>query len=158
MIKEGRAHLRFCFVLNQIQWEQGRYFLHEHPKSASSWDQSSVKQLCSCEGISKYDSDMCCFGMHEMGKDGLEFVKKPTTFLTNAEEIRKLLGEQCEGMHKHIHLLNGRAKRAEIYPDELCLRILKGRMKQMERDGRIQECGVGCIMPEDEIDIGTIGE
>ena len=31
-------------------------------------------------------------------------------------------------------------------------------MKQMERDGRIQDSGVGCIMPEDEIDIGTIGE
>ena len=113
IINEGLQHLRFCFLLYKIQWEQGRYFLHEHPATATSWQQDFVRELCECEGVNKYDSDMCCFGMHQAGEEGMEFVKKPTTFLTNADEIGKALSEKCMGTHKHIRLLNGRASRAE---------------------------------------------
>ena len=99
---------------------------------------------------------MCCFGMHQAGDEGMEFVKKPTTFLTNADEIGKALSEKCMGTHKHIRLLNGRASRAEVYPQELCFRIIQGLLKQMRRDNRIQVGGVGCTMPEDDIDMGLI--
>ena len=46
--------------------------------------------------------------------------------------------------------MNGRAKRAEVYPDELCLCILKGLVKQMYHDGRLQNGQIGSVMAEDE--------
>ena len=35
----GRRHLQFCLELYQLQIDQGRYVLHEHPAFASSWDE-----------------------------------------------------------------------------------------------------------------------
>ena len=52
--------------------------------------------------------------------------------------------------HTHVHLLNGRAKRAEVYPDQLCNSILKGLLKQMKHDCRMQDLRIGAVMPEDE--------
>ena len=37
MLRQARIHFEFCASLYQIQADQGRYFLHEHPASASSW-------------------------------------------------------------------------------------------------------------------------
>ena len=66
----------------------------------------------------------------------IELVKKPSGFMTNAGAIAENLGIQCPGGHRHVHLLNGRAKRAEVYPDELCVIIFKGLVSQL-RGGRI---------------------
>ena len=49
--------------------------------------------------------------------------------------------------------LNGRASRAEVYPDELCFRILKGRMETMKKDGSIHANGIGAVMAEEESDV-----
>ena len=67
----------------------------------------------------------------------------------------KELGVQCDGDHTHVSLVNGRAKRAEVYPDELCWRIVKGLLKQMQADGRIQSNGIGVNMAEEEYVSGS---
>ena len=36
-------------------------------------------------------------------------VKKPTTFMTNSNEIANELGRRCDGSHQHQTLLDGRA-------------------------------------------------
>ena len=36
-LKEAKEHLRFVAELYKLQVEQGRIFLHEHPKEATSW-------------------------------------------------------------------------------------------------------------------------
>ena len=77
-------------------------------------------------------------------------VKKPTGFMTNAAGISAELGVKCEGGPKHIQLLNGRARRAEVYPDELCWKILKGLINQLKMDGRIADGSVGVSCPEEE--------
>ena len=77
-------------------------------------------------------------------------VKKPTGFMTNAKGISMELGVQCEGGHRPIQLLNARAGRAEVYPDELCYRIFRGLISQMKQDGRIQDLHIGAVWPEDE--------
>lgn len=41
----GRAHLEFCAKLDVIQWKAGRYFLHEHPAEASSWQEGCIQQV-----------------------------------------------------------------------------------------------------------------
>ena len=80
----------------------------------------------------------------------LEFVFKPTSFLTNAVKVAEELNKECEHKHSHVHLLNGRAKRAEVYPDELCFCILKGLIAQMYHDARLQKGQIGAVMAEDE--------
>ena len=37
-IENEILHLNFCCALYKIQIEEGRYFLHDHPQSASSWN------------------------------------------------------------------------------------------------------------------------
>ena len=49
-----------------------------------------------------------------------KLVMKPTGFMTNAAGIADELGKTCDGSHSHVKLLNGRVRRAEVYPDELC--------------------------------------
>ena len=68
----------------------------------------------------------------------------------NACGIADELGRQCPRDHSHVHLVNGRAERAEVYPDELCYRILNGLIKTMKRDVRPQPGHVGSVLCEDE--------
>jgi len=75
--------------------------------------------------------------------DGPALIKKPTAFMTNAPEIAKRLTQKCEGGHRHITLIDGRAKRAEVYPEQLCREILLGLVDQMRVDGRLM--GDGCV-------------
>ena len=56
--------------------------------------------------------------------EGPELVRKPIGFMTNAKMIAGRLAQRCDGGHMHIHLMNGRAKRAEIYPEDLCKEII----------------------------------
>ena len=57
--------------------------------------------------------------------------------MTNAREIANSLAKPCTGDHRHVVLITGRAKRAEIYPNELCKEILIGLRDQMIKDGRL---------------------
>ena len=72
-------------------------------------------------------------------------MEKPTIFMTNRPYIGEELSQQCDGCHRHLVLIGGKAKRAEIYPDELCRAMLNGLMKQMKADGRH-----GCSYRADE--------
>ena len=87
--------------------------------------------------------NMCAFGMLQEDSQGTALVKKPTGFMTNAPCVAARLAKPCLGGHRHIHLINGRARRAEVYPEELCYEILQGIIQQMREDGRI--AGGGCV-------------
>ena len=39
---EGRIHLAFCMELYEIQIKASRYFLHEHPRNATSWAEPCI--------------------------------------------------------------------------------------------------------------------
>ena len=92
---------------------------------------------------------MCAFGMYQDTEDGRKLAMKPTGFMTNASEIADELKQTCDGQHTHVKLLNGRARRAEVYPDELCYHIVKGLMKQMKKDGRMSEGQIGIVAAEE---------
>ncbi|MCP2505236.1 MAG: hypothetical protein NLN65_08075, partial [Candidatus Poseidoniaceae archaeon] len=154
--REGKTHLQFFMTLYEIQIENGMYFLHEHPYSASSWKEPCIDDIMSMDGVKVVRGDMCAFGMwqdSDKSNEGKELVMKPTGFMTNAEGIARELDERCDGYHQHVKLLNGRASRAEAYPDELCFRILKGLMETMKQDGRIHTNGIGAVMAEEESDV-----
>ena len=76
---EGRLLLGFALSVYRWQVARGRYFLHEHPKSASSWELPEVKRVMKMRGVEAIDCDMCAFGMTATSVEGEEgLVKKPT--------------------------------------------------------------------------------
>jgi len=85
--------------------------------------------------------------MTQEDKDGERSIKKPTGIMTNSECIAKRMERKCQGLHRHITLVDGRAKEAEVYPKELCKEIIKGLIEQMESDKRLIRGGVGAVMP-----------
>ena len=89
------------------------YFLHEHPAGATSWNTDIVKSVMRLPHVQRINSDMCAFGMYQSTQDGLRFVKKATGFMTNAPRIAEALSRECSNDHEHVHLMNGRAKRAD---------------------------------------------
>ena len=100
LVKARRAaevHLRFCADMYQEQVRQGRYFLHEHPKTATSWEVPCMKKPVDNPRVYKVSADMCQFGMKSTDKLGEGYAKKPTMFVTNSIEMAKGLGK------KHVH-------------------------------------------------------
>ena len=48
-LEHGRRHLSFCAKLYAMHWRAGRYFPHEHPEGASSWEEQCIKNLLAKE-------------------------------------------------------------------------------------------------------------
>ena len=150
--KHGRRHLGFSLELYRLQHENGLYFLHEHPLNAASWEHEGVKELLTLPDAVKIKSHMCAFGMRDEDHAGGGLVKKPTGFMTNAIKIADILSQDCSGDHRHVVLIGGgRARRAQVYPNELCRQIIVGLKDQMMHDGRL---GKGLIGAVDRIDEG----
>ena len=109
-------------------------FLHEHPQSASSWNLDILKKFIKQVKPHLVNSHMCAFGMTSVDEHGRGHVLKPTTFMTNSSHLARKLDKQCNRNHRHVHLMNGRAKDAAIYPDQLCNEICKGIREQIDHD------------------------
>ena len=110
MIEEGTSHLRFCMKLYKMQTENGLYFVHEHPHGAKSWGDPVVKKLVKDWRVWKVTGDMCQYAMQQEDENGVGSVRKRTVFITNAKKIAERLDRKCDSKHRHIHLLNGKAK------------------------------------------------
>ena len=60
--------------------------------------------------------------------------------MTNAIELADILQKDCSGDHRHMVLLGGgRARRAQVYPNELCRQTIAGLRNQMILDQRIND-------------------
>ena len=82
---------------------------------------------------------MCAYGMTSRDEHGEGLVKKPTRILSSSPEVLKRVEARCsnergEDMHRHVHLVQGRAKEAQVYPQALCLRICEGIAAQKRLD------------------------
>ena len=127
-------HLRFCEAMYREQMRNGRYFTHEHPKMAESWNLDFMIALRDTPGVLAAEADLRQFGLKSK-KNGVEGpAKKPTRFMTNSLEMYNTLNIKCKGDHEHINLMEGRASAAAIYPRGLCRAIVKGTIRQARVD------------------------
>ena len=138
MMEKGLRHMRFAVKLYRLQAEQGRWFLHEHPNSASSWKMPEMQRLMNDLGIQKTVAHMCRYGMQSSDEAGAGKVKKPTGFLTNSDMLADCLSLKCMGGHRHVQLMGGRARACQVYPDKLCRYILKGIKAELVHSGIIK--------------------
>ena len=120
------VHIKFVMELYQLQAGAGRYLLHGHPAQASSWEEDVVRKTASMDRVRVVVGDQCQYGAEGHGHRPS---KKPTKLMTNSEHIAAALSKRCKGRFGNCsrhrggeHLLcNGEtAKRAAIYPFELC--------------------------------------
>ena len=135
-VREAIVHIDFCCELYEIQARRGDYFLHEHPASATSWNLPRIRRVASMRGVEVVVGDMCQFGMVQVDDEGPGMIKKPTKFMTNCGKIAQALARRCEGGHRHISLIGGRAKAAQVYPKELCRTVCKALQAQLLEDRR----------------------
>ncbi len=66
VVKRGRVramvHLRFVCELYQMQLDNGRYFLHEHPGGATSWKENCVQDIWPHPDVERIINHQCQFG------------------------------------------------------------------------------------------------
>ena len=79
-------HLEFCVELYREQLKHGRYFLHENPGFASSWQAEAMQELEKEVGVRTSVIDQCLYGCETPAG---EPIKKPTKLIINSEEIAK---------------------------------------------------------------------
>ena len=117
---QGVTLLKFAMELAKEQVEQGRYFIFEHPASASSWKRKEVTAVTGMNGVRIYTADQCMYGLvAPKGKSEKLPAKKRTRFMSNAPEAEDELSQKCDNSHQHQQLISGRAKAAEVYPEKL---------------------------------------
>ena len=54
-------HISFCCEVYDMQMRAGRYFIHEHPLSASSWQLPAIRSLMDNENVVKTCVHMCAY-------------------------------------------------------------------------------------------------
>ena len=133
---EAMVLLGFAVEIYWLQLDAGRHFLHEHPATASSWQERIVQELRHDGRVGEVVGDQCRYGLRTPGPSGgWRPAQKPTRFLSSSEALLEALSLRCRGTHRHQTLLgNRRASAAAIYPPGLCRAILAGAEEQLRRD------------------------
>ena len=149
--KDASAHVEFVTELYREQLEGRRYFLHEHPRYATSWNLACMESLGKAPGVARVDADQCQFGaVASRGPNAGQPLKKPIGFMSNAPEVLKNLDRRCEGRGgecscpsggRHAPCTGSVCRDAARYPRGLCQAVLSGLTAQLRSDGRIEQ---GC--------------
>ena len=138
-LRQGQAHINFCLQLYAMQIAGKRHFIHEHPAGSKAWETNELKQFMMRPEVDSTILHMCAYGMTSVDEIGEGLVKKPTRIMSSAPEVLKRVGARCSNenggpQHRHVHLVQGRAKAAQVYPRELSLRICEGIAAQRKID------------------------
>ena len=127
---KAMIHLEFVCKLYRDQADAGRYFLHEHPVAASSWQERCVAELLEAPGVFEVNGDQCQYGQKAWNG---ALVKKPIGWMSNSSEVLRALWKRWGGQHGRCSSAAGRmhetctgrfAKAAALYPCPLCRAIL----------------------------------
>ena len=87
---------------------------------------AEVKQFIMMHGVETVVTNMCSFGMTAKDEQGEGLVCKPTRIMSSSEEVLKRIRKPCTGGHRHVHLISGKAKAAQVYPRAFCRTICEG--------------------------------
>ena len=133
-LQEGLEHLKFAMEICEMQSRAGRYFAFEHPWGAKSWQVPAVQKIMNLKNSRVIKTHMCQFEMMAEDPGGTGLVKKPTGIMTNSAELARELERTCSGGHRHISLINGRARACQVYPEMFCEATCRGIQKQLRKD------------------------
>jgi hypothetical protein len=120
---EGMTYLSHSMACAELQHRHGRFFLFEHPATASSWKTPEVQKVVNLPGVFSVVIDQCMVGLKT--KVTNTSVRKRTRLLTNAPSVAaRFAGCRCNRQHDHqpIRGSEGGMRRstfAQIYPPGL---------------------------------------
>ena len=77
--------------------------------------------------------DMCQHGLTAEDEEGIGYA------LTNSPIIAAAVGKLCDGNHRHVHLVSGRAGPAARYTDQFCRTVCRALQAQLAADARKHE-------------------
>ena len=137
ILAEGRMHLKVACEAYEEQHRKGRFFLHEHPKPSASWQEKCIQRVQELDGVFTVQAPMCKWHMVSEDGQGIGYVKKETQWVTNSWEVAQAIEGKCEGGHRHVRLVNGRARYAQVYPPKLVSAILKGIRQELRNAGEL---------------------
>jgi hypothetical protein len=101
-LRRSIRHINFVCDLYRLQLAEERFFLHEHPWGASSWQLLALQKLCRNEKVVTIKSDQCMFGQTVQLPDGtIGICRKATGFCTNSPQLQLALAKTCDGTHTH---------------------------------------------------------
>ena len=52
-------HLKFMCEINSDRHRRGKWFLHEHPAFATSWNEPSIEMILKLPGVDSIRDDQC---------------------------------------------------------------------------------------------------
>ena len=146
------VHLAFVCEIYRLQLDSGRYFLHEHPDSATSWTLKCVKEVMAHKDVRRVIGDQCQYGQEtDAGKP----MRKRTGWMSNSKRILDSISKTCTGKNgqcsraaggEHEHVRGKHGRKAAIYPFRLCKAILTGAKAQLVEDEKY-EVGIHCVLP-----------
>lgn len=147
-LEECYEHFVFCLMIYQIQIDEGRIFLHEHPCPAWSWKMNVFQEfLARNPSVQVYRGDRCpCqSGPRQIG-DEIGFIKKDAAWCTNCSQIGSRFEKKCPGGHSHINLLGFISHLAEEYCPGIVTAVLEGLVEYNNRAGNLHsiEYGTHC--------------
>ena len=137
--------VRFAVKVAEYQRSKERYFYFEHPQSATSWNIKELWELTERDDVESIIVHMCQFSLAAEDDDGKGLVKKPTRVATNLLLLASAINRRCEGGHRHVHLMSGKAKAAVRYPPEFCKAIVEGVSVCLECASEVARHGAFCF-------------
>ena len=93
-IAEATDHVDFSMEMLGEQLDRGAHGLHEHPRTAKSWDLPSVRNYVNNDQVILVKGDQCRFGLKVGHDDKLN--KKSTLFATTCDQIATNLQKLCQ--------------------------------------------------------------
>ena len=161
--QEAIVHLDFVAELYNMQIDEGRYFLHEHPRFATSWSLPSIQAVLRRAEVILARGDQCQYGAEiRSGPDRGSPIMKPTGFMTNSAMLARALSKRCEGVHgwcsrrtggQHGLCSGKHSREAAKYPRSLCRAILRGVRDQLREDGIVKDGCFGMQVPDDDAEV-----
>ncbi len=162
--KKALVHLEFMTGMYRGQIEGGRFFLHEHPEAAGSWEERCIADILQIPEVGRVCGDQRQYGQEvQYGEHRGQPVRKATGFMSNAPKILERLTRRCADRNgmcsrskggKHVHASGRVAKDAARYSDGLCRAMIRGMVDEMRSRGiwHPGEEGMHAVSDEDGAD------
>ena len=96
------------------------------------------------------EAHICAYGMQSKDKHGPGYAKQPTRFLTNSVVSARALSRRCPENHRHVHLMEGRARAAAVDPQALCRVICRATLEQAKADAGDLVC-LQCVDGDEHV-------
>ena len=138
--RRARAHLEFCAKLHKLQHDAGRYFMHEHPLGARSWQEASIVGVAQATGAQIIRMDQCRDGFTTINEGGVEIpAMKSARWVTNMAAARATMTGRYQGAYARATLPGScgeesRTRKVKECPQGVCKAIVDAIRLQKQWD------------------------